>query len=229
MSWTHRALWCALSCTTLPELNWGLSSMIAELGKSLPKETPPTQAALHLLRFLAVLTLQGLAVTPLAAADGVLSTGTADMAACAIDVLMLLLLPDAICETQALVTLELGEYQRSEIQKSQKYSNIKQLMLSLERKNRFLSVMMHELRTPLHCIIAMAHAVHAQSNEEPLLSDNVAHIVLTIELSGRRLLQLINDLLDAAHLRSAPLLVRCALLVSHCETLWLVRKCTGLR
>lgn len=41
------------------------------------------------------------------------------------------------------------------------------------------------------------------------VSKQVTDTVQTIKLSGKRLLQLINDLLDAAHLRKAPLLVRC--------------------
>jgi signal transduction histidine kinase len=211
LSWPHRAFWYLLSCAPLPELNWSLSRIIGALAESLPKESATSQAALRLIRLLAMLSVQGLAVVPLAAADGVLSPGAIDAVACAADVVMLLLLPNAICEAQSLVTRELLDHQEREVQKCQKYNDIKQLMLSLERKNRFLSVITHELRTPLHCIIAMTHEVDAQISGEPLHSQHTVHTVRTIKLSGRRLLQLINGLLDAAHLRKAPLLLRFAL------------------
>lgn len=112
-------------------------------------------------------------------------------------------------------------------------------MLTVERKRRFLSVLSHELRTPLNGIIGMAESLAlpaprtvggairsagsgatssggswtldvARSVAANQLDPSVSSTVEVIKLSGQRLLQLINDLLDAAQLREGSLVIKCA-------------------
>lgn len=76
----------------------------------------------------------------------------------------------------------------------------------MERKNRFLSAMSHELRTPLNGIIGMAEAVTMLGSDE--LEPSVKNTIEIIKLSGKRLLQLINDILDAAQMRKGNLVIK---------------------
>ena len=89
---------------------------------------------------------------------------------------------------------------------AQSFHTMKQLTLAVERKDSFLSSMSHELRTPLNGILGMADAVVAVARGT--LSPAVQHSVDFIKISGRRLLQLINDILDVAQIRKGVLLIR---------------------
>jgi signal transduction histidine kinase len=76
---------------------------------------------------------------------------------------------------------------------------IAELKELVEQKERFLSSMTHELRTPLNGIIGLSEAMLVGSCGQ--LSENVMKTLTTIKNSGLRLLNLINDILDAASMR----------------------------
>ena len=69
----------------------------------------------------------------------------------------------------------------------------------VEQKERFMSSMSHELRTPLNGIIGLSDAMLIGSCGEA--NDSVLKTIGTIKASGSRLLNLINDILDAASMR----------------------------
>ncbi|MHB1391289.1 MAG: sensor histidine kinase [Thermoleophilia bacterium] len=85
--------------------------------------------------------------------------------------------------------------------------NLRRVNLSLLEANRlkseFLSVMSHELRTPLNAIIGFSEVLKDQGEGE--LSDRQEKYLTNIETSGRRLLGLINDILDLAKVNSENL------------------------
>ncbi len=60
-------------------------------------------------------------------------------------------------------------------------------------KSRFLAAMSHELRTPLNSILGFSQLLHADAEH---LSEKHRRFLRNIELSGRHLLSLINELLD---------------------------------
>lgn len=67
-------------------------------------------------------------------------------------------------------------------------------------KSKFLANMSHELRTPMHAILSFAHmgekkTTSATPEQLELYFNNIA-------LSGKRLLTLLNDLLDLSKLES---------------------------
>jgi signal transduction histidine kinase len=69
----------------------------------------------------------------------------------------------------------------------------------VEQKERFMSSMSHELRTPLNGIIGLSDALLIGSCGS--VSEQVLKTITTIKTSGSRLLNLINDILDAASMR----------------------------
>ena len=73
---------------------------------------------------------------------------------------------------------------------------IDELKNVVEQKERFLSSMSHELRTPLNGIIGLSDAMLVGSCGE--LKETAHKTLTTIKNSGLRLLNLINDILDAA-------------------------------
>jgi signal transduction histidine kinase len=85
---------------------------------------------------------------------------------------------------------------------------ISELKNLVEQKERFLSSMTHELRTPLNGIIGLSDAMLVGSCGK--LNDTANKTITTIKNSGLRLLNLINDILDAAAMhkvRASPLLI----------------------
>ncbi len=67
-------------------------------------------------------------------------------------------------------------------------------------KDEFLANMSHELRTPLNAILGMSEAL--QDEVFGLLNQDQKKAVLTIEKSGRHLLELINDILDLSKIEA---------------------------
>ncbi|HEX6349533.1 MAG TPA: PAS domain-containing sensor histidine kinase [Candidatus Dormibacteraeota bacterium] len=61
-------------------------------------------------------------------------------------------------------------------------------------KSRFLAAMSHELRTPLNSILGFSQLLDADAG--PILSEKQKRFLRNIEVSGRHLLSLINELLD---------------------------------
>lgn len=70
-------------------------------------------------------------------------------------------------------------------------------------KSEFLANMSHELRTPLNSIIGFAELMH-KGKTGPLAPEHVEFLG-DIITSGRRLLQLVNDVLDLAKLESGKI------------------------
>ncbi|MHB0867427.1 MAG: ATP-binding protein [Thermoleophilia bacterium] len=85
--------------------------------------------------------------------------------------------------------------------------NLRRVNLNLLEANRlkseFLAVMSHELRTPLNAIIGFSEVLKDMGEGE--LSDRQEKYLTNIETSGRRLLRLINDILDLAKVNSENL------------------------
>ncbi len=70
-------------------------------------------------------------------------------------------------------------------------------------KSQFLAKLSHELRTPLHGILGLARLLQVDARDAA-----TSHRVELIEASGRHLLALINDLLDASRIESGRFTLR---------------------
>jgi|AGTN01.3.fsa_nt_gi PAS domain S-box/PAS domain S-box len=75
-----------------------------------------------------------------------------------------------------------------------------ELERALEVKSRFLSTISHEVRTPMSGIIGMTELLTLQD-----LGDSNNHLVKNIFESSKRLLQLLNDMLDTTRMESGKL------------------------
>lgn len=95
-----------------------------------------------------------------------------------------------------------------------------------EAKSRFLARMSHELRTPLNGVLGLAQALA----RDPLLSTAHRAQAATLEMAGRHLVAVANDVLDLAqvesgHLELRPQPVALAELLAGCATM--VRPAAG--
>ncbi len=70
-------------------------------------------------------------------------------------------------------------------------------------KDEFLASMSHELRTPLNAILGLSEAL--QEEVYGSLTDKQRKSLITIEQSGRHLLELINDILDLSKIESGKM------------------------
>gem|GEM_PF-6536637 len=68
-------------------------------------------------------------------------------------------------------------------------------------KSSFLSVISHELRTPMHAILSFSH-LGLKNAEKKNLAQKNHHYYARIHQSGERLMMLINDLLDLSKLEA---------------------------
>ena len=83
---------------------------------------------------------------------------------------------------------------------------IQELKNLVEQKERFMSSMSHELRTPLNGIIGLSDGLLVGACGA--ISEAKMKTIATIRSSGARLLNLINDILDAASFRMGKLVVK---------------------
>ncbi len=76
------------------------------------------------------------------------------------------------------------------------------LIKTMKAKDDFLATVSHELRTPLASIIGNSEILSARLNDREDL-----RMIRSIELSGRRELALVNDILDISKIQSGNLMV----------------------
>ena len=73
-------------------------------------------------------------------------------------------------------------------------------------KDEFLALVSHELRTPITVVLGFAETIAHQAPE--LSTDTISLFADRIAHGSRRLAQLLDDLLDVAHIRAGELIVR---------------------
>ncbi|MCH2546370.1 MAG: PAS domain-containing sensor histidine kinase [Alphaproteobacteria bacterium] len=70
-------------------------------------------------------------------------------------------------------------------------------------KTEFLANMSHELRTPMHAILGFSR--HAKKTAQTLQNEKLLATITNIEISGKRLLNLLNDVLDLSKLEAGKM------------------------
>ncbi|WP_236140423.1 PAS domain S-box protein [Nostoc sp. CMAA1605] len=105
------------------------------------------------------------------------------------------------------VQIELSDRKRAEVALSMLNEQLLGVNTELARatrhKDEFLASMSHELRTPLNAILGMSEGLLEGVFGE--ITDKQKRAVLTIERSGKHLLELINDILDLAKIEAGKL------------------------
>lgn len=89
------------------------------------------------------------------------------------------------------------------VEEANRVKVIHELRQLVEQKEGFLALMSHELRTPLNGIIGLSNALLLDLPPE----GETTYTIATIRNSGARLLNLINDILDASALHKGRLVV----------------------
>ncbi len=79
----------------------------------------------------------------------------------------------------------------------------KQVEAANKMKSEFLSNMSHELRTPLNSIMALSRVLIMQANEK--LNEEENSYLEIVERNGKRLLSLINDILDLSKIEAGKM------------------------
>src|SRR5439155_18314157 len=101
-----------------------------------------------------------------------------------------------------------GELNDANVELDHKVDELAHLNMQLHEMNRlkgeFLANMSHELRTPLNSIIGFSEVL--QSLEA--LNEKQKRYAQHIQKSGRKLLELINDILDLAKMEAGKMEVR---------------------
>lgn len=92
------------------------------------------------------------------------------------------------------------------VEEGHRSATILQLTKAIERKDDFLSTMSHELRTPLNGIIGLSESLLEGS--VGAMSTGAHQTIKVVVLSAKRLLQLINDVLDAAKLKQGTMVIK---------------------
>ena len=75
---------------------------------------------------------------------------------------------------------------------------------SSKAKSRFLFNISHDIRTPMNAILGYTHLAREEDN----LPDNIREYLDKIDLSGKHLLTLINDILDMSLIETGKLILR---------------------
>lgn len=87
-------------------------------------------------------------------------------------------------------------------------AQLSELLKALKLKDSVLQSTSHELRNPLHGIIGLSDGL--LQGAWGGVTDTQREPLLAVLCSGRRLLTLINDILDAASIRQGKLVVQSA-------------------
>ena len=95
-------------------------------------------------------------------------------------------------QTQLLLQ-EIDEHEKTDLKLQQA---LKMADAANQAKNRFLSSMSHEIRSPLNSIIGYAHILH----QDPSMPAHRQQAVETLKRSGEHLCSLIEDILDIARI-----------------------------
>jgi signal transduction histidine kinase len=77
----------------------------------------------------------------------------------------------------------------------------KELTAALEAKSRFLSTLSHEVRTPMAGVIGVVELIQVNSKQD----ENIHELAKVAFDSCKRLLQILNDMLDASKLQAGAL------------------------
>lgn len=201
-SW-ERWIWNGISCAVFPYIFYQLWSMYSDAIESAGEFDRAAATSLRALQFFTVLFWTMFPIVwVLVQANWVTVTTEEILWSCA-DICGKIFFSSSLLHGN-FVTIESRRLSAMRaIEESNRIKAIHELQQLVEQKEGFIALMSHELRTPLNGIIGLSNSL--LMDLEP--SGETARTVATIRNSGARLLNLINDILDAAALRKGRLVV----------------------
>ncbi|KAG2487120.1 hypothetical protein HYH03_014233 [Edaphochlamys debaryana] len=204
ISWTHKVFWYVMSCVPFPSILVHMWRMVS----SAVDETmdPVSKRAIKFIRLFSITTWNLFPFVYFAAIDGALSLEISEPLWAALDWLTKMVYSSSLMEANFFTIAQRREFAVRAIEEANRLATIQQLSTAIERKDDFLSAMSHELRTPLNGIIGLSESLMAGACGQ--LPDKALKTVSTVKLSGKRLLQLINDILDAAKMKQGTLVIK---------------------
>jgi PAS domain S-box-containing protein len=94
-------------------------------------------------------------------------------------------------DDELLIALSVRDVSKRKLQEEVMKRAVEETKLASEAKSAFLANMSHEIRTPLNAVIGLAHLL-----KEEDLAERHLNLVNKIQLAGRSLLGIVNDVLD---------------------------------
>ncbi|GIM02469.1 hypothetical protein Vretimale_7317, partial [Volvox reticuliferus] len=193
-----------MSCVPFPSILVHMWRMVS----SAVDETmdPTSKRAIKFIRLFSITTWNLFPFVYFAAIDGALSLEVSEPLWAALDWLTKMVYSSSLMEANFFTIAQRREFAVRAIEEANRLATIQQLSTAIERKDDFLSAMSHELRTPLNGIIGLSESLMAGACGQ--LPEKAVKTVSTVKLSGKRLLQLINDILDAAKMKQGTLVIK---------------------
>ncbi|KAG2442020.1 hypothetical protein HYH02_009812 [Chlamydomonas schloesseri] len=203
ISWTHKVFWYTLACVPFPAILCHMWRMVTHALDE--TQDPSSKRAISFIRVFSITTWNFFPIVYFAAIDGALPLEISEPLWAALDWLTKMVYSSSLMEANFFTT-HWRELTLRAIEEANRLATIQQLSLDIERKDEFLSAMSHELRTPLNGIIGLSDSMIAGACGN--LPDKAVKTISTVKLSGKRLLQLINDILDAAKMKQGMLVIK---------------------
>lgn len=94
------------------------------------------------------------------------------------------------------ISEDITDKKRAEEEKAKAHSRVTSLEIERDLRERFVSALSHDLRTPLMTVLTCANLI----SREPARSDRVAGLARKITESGRRADHMLQDLLDVSRI-----------------------------
>eukprot|EP00892_Ulva_mutabilis_P012841 jgi/Ulvmu1/992/UM103_0019.1 len=195
LSWGHKMYWMTLACVPFPEVCFHLWSMLSDAIDALDV-TFTSPRALYFLRIYSLFSFQAFPAIYFAAFDGVLSLAVSESLWALSDWALKMVMTSSLMEANFMTIEQRRDRSRRRLKERMRMSNILNLTSAIEAKDNFLATVSHELCTPLNGIIGLSYAL--QASQEVQVKNELSKTLTVITMSGKRLLQLINDVLNAA-------------------------------
>jgi len=204
ISWEHKMFWYVMSCVPFPSILCHMWRMVS----SAVDETVDgaSKRSIKFIRIFSITTWNLFPIVYFGAIDGSIPLEISEPLWAALDWLTKMVYSSSLMEANFLSIAQRREFAVKAVEEANRLQTIQQLSNAIERKDDFLSTMSHELRTPLNGIIGLSESMMAGACGT--LPEKALQTVSTVRLSGKRLLQLINDILDAAKMKQGTLVIK---------------------
>ena len=206
MPWFSRPikfLFYTISCAPYPEIMLHKWRMVT-YGMN-EADDPATKRSLNFMRIFAQATYHIFPILYFASIEGLWPLEIVEPVQAFADWFTKIIYTSSMLEVNFFAVLQRREAIRA-AKETKRIETINELNTAIVRKDEFLSTMSHELRTPLNGIIGLSESLLAGAVGS--LPDKANLTIQTVKMSGKRLLQLINDVLDAAKMKQGNLVIK---------------------
>ncbi|KAG1665331.1 hypothetical protein FOA52_011744 [Chlamydomonas sp. UWO 241] len=204
ISWPHKVFWYFASCAPFPTILVHMWRMVE--ASLVEVSEPSSRHSIKFIRLFSITTWNAFPVVYFVSVGGALPIDTIEPVWAVLDWVTKMVYSSSLMEANFFTIAQRRESVIKAVEEAHRLRTIEQLSKAIERKDNFLSTMSHELRTPLNGIIGLSDSLLAGSGGT--MTEKAVNTVSTIGLSGKRLLQLINDILDAAKMKQGIMVIK---------------------